>query len=68
MAAIQISKQFVETDCPSPLRGVLPLRGFSLACGLKLDNGGLAWQSWGAQHAPVVIVLGGISAGRDLAG
>ena len=68
MAAIPISKQLVEDACPSPLRGVLPLRGFSLACGLKLDNGALAWQSWGTQHAPVVIVLGGISAGRDLAG
>ena len=66
MAAIQISEQLLEEACPSPQRGVLPLRGFSLACGLKLDNGALAWQSWGPQNAPVVIVLGGISAGRDL--
>ncbi len=68
MAAIQINEHFCEDDCPSPQRGVLPLRGFSLACGLKLDNGALAWQSWGPQHAPVVIVLGGISAGRDVGG
>ena len=66
MAAIQISEQLCKDACPSPQRGILPLRGFSLACGLKLDNGALAWQSWGPQNAPVVIVLGGISAGRDL--
>ncbi|MBL0163625.1 MAG: alpha/beta fold hydrolase [Xanthomonadales bacterium] len=68
MAAIQINEQFCEDNCPGPQRGVLPLRDFSLACGLKLDNGALAWQSWGPQHAPAVIVLGGISAGRDVAG
>ena len=68
MAATQINQQQSEEDCPSPQREVLPLRGFNLACGLKLDNAALAWQSWGPRNAPVVIVLGGISAGRDIAG
>ena len=67
MATIQISEQLCEDECPAPRRDVLGLRGFSLACGLKLDNGALAWQSWGPQDAPVTVVLGGISAGRDLA-
>jgi homoserine O-acetyltransferase len=66
MAAIQISEQHCEGDCPSPRRGALRLHGFKLACGLKLDGGVLAWQSWGPQDAPAVIVLGGISAGRDV--
>lgn len=68
MAAIQISEQHCEGDCPSPRRGVLRLHGFKLACGLQLEGGVLAWQSWGAQDAPAVVVLGGISAGRDVAG
>lgn len=67
MAAIQISEQHDEVDCPSPRRGVLRLHGFKLACGLQLDGGVLAWQSWGPQEAPAVIVMGGISAGRDVA-
>lgn len=66
MAATQINQLQCEDDCPSPHREVLRLRDFNLACGLKLDNAALAWQSWGARHAPVVIVLGGISAGRNL--
>ncbi len=66
MAALKISEQACEVEYPSPQRGILRLHGFSLACGLQLDNGVLGWQSWGPQHAPVAIVLGGISAGRDV--
>jgi homoserine O-acetyltransferase/O-succinyltransferase len=68
MAAIQISNERCgnEDACPLPERGFLRLHGFSLACGLQLDGGVLAWQSWGPADAPVVIVLGGISSGRDL--
>lgn len=67
MAAIQSSKQHGEDDCPVPRRGILRLHGFKLACGLQLDGGVLAWQSWGPETAPAVIVMGGISAGRDVA-
>ncbi len=66
MAAAQFIEQPCEDVCPSPQRGVLRLHGFRLASGLQLDNGALAWQSWGPQDAPVTIVLGGISAGRDV--
>ncbi len=66
MAAVHFIEQPCEDVCPSPQRGVLRLHGYHLACGLQLDNGALAWQSWGPQHAPVTIVLGGISAGRDI--
>ncbi len=67
MAAIQTNQAQGDDDCPSFQRGVLRLRGFKLACGLQLDNAALAWQSWGAPQAPAVVVLGGISAGRDIA-
>ncbi|MEZ5460755.1 alpha/beta fold hydrolase [Dokdonella sp.] len=66
MAAIQISELHREGDCPLPRRGILRLHGFKLSCGLRLEGGVLAWQSWGPQDAPAVIVLGGISAGRDV--
>ncbi|HET9031811.1 MAG TPA: alpha/beta fold hydrolase [Dokdonella sp.] len=66
MAVTQINQAQSEGDCPSPQREVLRLREFNLACGLKLGNAALAWQSWGPHLAPVVIVLGGISADRDI--
>ncbi len=47
-------------------RGVLRLPPFALCSGERLDGGELAWQVWGVGDAPVAIVLGGISAGRDI--
>lgn len=46
--------------------GVLRLPPFALYSGERLDGGELAWQAWGPREAPVAIVLGGISAGRDV--
>ena len=66
MAALQDNIDPSDTDAAEVRRGVLPLHDFRLACGSLLADGALAWQSWGLQHAPVVIVLGGISAGRDI--
>ena len=68
MTAIRISNPASADVSPAFKRGVLRLHGFNLACGLQLDGGVLAWQCWGEPHAPAVVVLGGISAGRDLAG
>jgi homoserine O-acetyltransferase/O-succinyltransferase len=68
MAAIRINNEQCESEgaCPAPERGFLRLRGFNLACGLQLDGGVLAWQSWGPGDAPAIVVLGGISSGRDV--
>ena len=66
MAVVQIKHVEKVEASPEPTRGVLQLHGFNLACGSQLANGELAWQSWGPHDAPVVIVLGGISAGRDI--
>lgn len=66
MAATCISERPCGNECPEPQRGILQLRGFGLACGSDLAGGELAWQSWGPATAPVVIVLGGISASRDV--
>lgn len=66
MAATQSKQTQCEDNGPQPRRDVLRLRRFNLACGLQLDNAPLAWQSWGPSNAPVIIVLGGISAGRDI--
>lgn len=51
--------------CPAPERGVLRLPAFRLAGGTTLADAQVAWQAWGAPAGPVVVVLGGISAGRD---
>lgn len=66
MAVVQIKQSEHASAAIAPTRGILPLHGFSLTCGSQLAEGELAWQSWGPQDAPVVIVLGGISAGRDV--
>ncbi len=66
MAVVQIKQTRQVETSPEPERGVLQLHGFNLACGSQLTHGELAWQSWGPHNAPVVIVLGGISAGRDI--
>ncbi len=47
-------------------RGVLRLPPLALCSGERIDGGELAWQAWGPGGAPVAIVLGGISAGRDV--
>lgn len=52
----------------APRRGSLVLHSIALCSGDVLRDATLAWQDWGAHGDPVVIVLGGISAGRDLAG
>lgn len=49
-------------------RGVLGLKSFQLVGGDALAELELAWQDWGDAAAPVAIVLGGISAGRDIGG
>ncbi len=64
MAAVLASGTDSECDCPLPENGVLHLPHFALASG-ELLNAELAWQVWGPRQAPVVVVLGGISAGRD---
>lgn len=66
MAVVQIRQEEGFDAALEPSRGILHLHGFNLTCGAQLVDGELAWQSWGPQHAPVVIVLGGISAGRDI--
>lgn len=66
MAALQEHVDPGDTDGAAARRGILPLHDFRLACGSLLADGALAWQSWGPQRAPVVVVLGGISAGRDI--
>lgn len=63
-AALCIEQQQAEGPCPQ--QGTLALRDFSLACGLRLAEAELAWQAWGPRNAPVTIVLGGISAGRNI--
>jgi homoserine O-acetyltransferase/O-succinyltransferase len=50
---------------PRPLRGVLRLAALNLANGDTLNDADVAWQAWGDPGLPAVIVLGGISAGRD---
>lgn len=64
MAAVLASGTQDETDCPFPETDLLHLPRFNLASGELLDVE-LAWQSWGPHQAPVVVVLGGISAGRN---
>jgi homoserine O-acetyltransferase len=59
-----------KADCGGlapTLDGLLRLRRFPLDCGLLTDDLRFAWQSWGRSQAPVVLVCGGISAGRDVA-
>lgn len=62
-----------STASPRPLalnttrrRGMLALKSFRLVGGEELGDLELAWQDWGEPSAPVAIVLGGISAGRDI--
>ena len=66
MAAVNESQYGSINPVVAPEIGVLRLPPLNLACGATLSAGELAWQSWGPQCAPVVIVLGGISAGRDI--
>lgn len=47
-------------------RGSLSLKSFQLLASAPLIDIELAWQDWGDLDAPVAIVLGGISAGRDI--
>jgi homoserine O-acetyltransferase len=65
MAAALASGSDIESGSPLPESGVLQLPQFTLACG-KVLQAELAWQSWGTNTSPVVVVLGGISAGRNL--
>lgn len=46
--------------------GILTLHDFALASGVRLASVDVAWQDWGRADAPVVVVLGGISAGRNI--
>lgn len=66
MAATSTSERVCGHDCAQPQRGSLQLHAFGLACGSALAQGQLAWQAWGPETAPAVVVLGGISAGRDV--
>lgn len=66
MAAVNESKYDSIDHGIATESGVLRLPPLHLACGATLSAGELAWQCWGAHGAPVVIVLGGISAGRDI--
>jgi homoserine O-acetyltransferase len=66
MAALHGITRHTENNCATPQREILALQAFRLACGSLLPDGKLAWQSWGSAQAPVAIVLGGISAGRDI--
>ena len=55
-----------------PVRGPVPVQRGSFPLRLNLRHGGtheavLRWQVLGAQEAPLLIVLGGISAHRQLA-
>lgn len=55
------------SEVPVPCeRGVLRLPPLHLHAGSRLMGAELAWQAWGPTKAPVAIVLGGISAGRDV--
>lgn len=51
-----------------PERGVLRLASLALRDGNVLSPVDLAWQTWGRPGTPAVLVLGGISAGRDIGG
>jgi homoserine O-acetyltransferase len=64
-ATLETSIETRETPIPCE-RGVLRLPPLPLCGGSRLDGGELAWQAWGPREAPVTIVLGGISAGRDV--
>ncbi|MGH8176195.1 MAG: homoserine O-succinyltransferase MetX [Steroidobacter sp.] len=53
---------------PQPREGVLKLDGaFALHFGGRLDGMRIAWRLTGNPDAPVVVALGGISAGRSVA-
>lgn len=52
---------------PSVRDGVVPLPDIVLEHGAVLRDGRLAFRVWGPADAPAVLVLGGISAGRDAA-
>lgn len=78
MSAARVQPLAVATASPSSpdhpgktaprRRGVLALKSFQLVDGGELAELELAWQDWGDAAAPVAIVLGGISAGRDVGG
>lgn len=66
MAAVPRSNAEPDSDRLRCESGILGLHDFALAGGAALAVAELAWQDWGALDAPVVIVLGGISAGRNI--
>lgn len=66
-AQLNVSNFSPSSDQPERQDGVLALPDpFVLESGEVLRNGRLAWQSVGPANAPLVIVLGGISAHRRL--
>lgn len=65
--AATLETSTAATEAPIPCeRGVLRLPPLHLQAGPRLEGAELAWQAWGSRDAPVAIVLGGISAGRDV--
>ena len=64
-----INKSLVELEPTTKESGVLPLPDpFVLESGESLRDAKLAWQCAGPSQAPVIVVLGGISAHRDCNG
>ncbi len=66
MAAQPIPRHECDHSEPRRERGSLRLSAFALRDGSVLEPAELAWQAWGSPASPTVIVLGGISAGRDI--
>lgn len=64
-AVLSIPSSDAAAACAPPLRGVLRLPALTLASGITLRSAEVAWQAWGEAGLPAVVVLGGISAGRD---
>lgn len=64
-AVLSFDSPDIPDACPQPLRGVLRLSALALAGGRTLADADIAWQAWGDPGLPAVVVLGGISAGRD---
>ncbi|MCR6702585.1 MAG: alpha/beta fold hydrolase [Dokdonella sp.] len=64
-AVLSFDSPDLPDACPQPLRGVLRLPALALAGGQTLTDAEVAWQAWGDPGLPAVVVLGGISAGRD---
>ncbi|HUD43847.1 MAG TPA: alpha/beta fold hydrolase [Dokdonella sp.] len=64
-AVLPLDSPDLPDACAQPLRGVLRLSALALAGGRTLIDADVAWQAWGDPGLPAVVVLGGISAGRD---